>query len=48
MMRETPAVQVFLLDDETAVTDALMWLLESVKIASRSFHQAEAFLQAVR
>ncbi len=48
MIRETPAVQVFLLDDETAVTDALMWLLESVKIASRSFHQAEAFLQAVR
>ncbi len=47
-MRETPPVQVFLVDDERDVTDALMWLLESVKIASRSFDNAESFVQALR
>lgn len=48
MTRDTPAVQVFLVDDERDVTDALMWLLESVKIVSRSFDNAESFLQALR
>ena len=41
-------VQVFLVDDERAVTDGLMWLLESVKIPSRSFDEAEPFLRALR
>jgi two-component system, LuxR family, response regulator FixJ len=48
MTRDTPAVQVFLVDDERDVTDALMWLLESVKIVSRSFDNAESFVQALR
>ncbi len=47
-MRETPPVQVFLVDDERDVTDALMWLLESVKIVSLSFDNAESFVQALR
>lgn len=41
-------VQVFLVDDERDVTDALVWLLESVKIISRSFDNAEGFVQALR
>jgi two-component system, LuxR family, response regulator FixJ len=44
----TPSVQVFLVDDERDVTDALMWLLESVKIVSRSFDNADSFVQALR
>ena len=48
MTRDTPAVQVFLVDDERDVTDALMWLLESVKIVSRSFDNADSFVQALR
>lgn len=48
MNRATPAVQVFLVDDERSVTDGLMWLLESIKIPSRSFDSAEAFLHALR
>lgn len=47
MSNETP-VQVFLVDDERSVTDGLMWLLESVKIASRSFDDPDEFIQALR
>lgn len=48
MSGEDIAVQVFLLDDENAVTDGVMWLLESVRIPSRSFDHAERFKQALR
>ena len=48
MSVDPQAAQVFLVDDERDVTDALMWLLESVKIASRSFDNAERFLAALR
>ncbi len=41
-------VQVFLVDDETDVTDALAWLLDSVKIRSRAFASASAFMKALR
>lgn len=41
------SVQVFLIDDEIGVTDALGWLLESVKIPSRAFHSASTFLAAL-
>ena len=47
MNTDMEPVQVFLLDDERAVTDGLVWLLESVKIPSRSFDDAEDFLQAL-
>jgi FixJ family two-component response regulator len=47
-MNNDMSVQVFLVDDERAVTDALMWLLESVKIPSRSFDDADSFVQALR
>ncbi len=47
MSSELP-VEVFLVDDEQAVTDALVWLLESVKLSSRAFHDADAFVQALR
>lgn len=40
-------VQVLLVDDERDVTDALMWLLESVKIQSRAFNSASDFLAAL-
>ncbi len=40
-------VLVFLVDDEKDVTDALAWLLDSVKIRSRSFSSATAFLEAL-
>lgn len=46
-MDEVP-VQVFLVDDEAEVTDALVWLLDSIKVHSRAFGSAAAFLQAVR
>ncbi|MCB5362426.1 response regulator transcription factor [Pusillimonas sp. CC-YST705] len=41
-------VQVYLVDDEADVTDALVWLLESVSIRSRAFTSAQAFLAEVR
>jgi len=41
-------VQVFLVDDERAVTDGLKWLLDSVKIPARAFSNAEDFLAEVR
>lgn len=44
---ETP-VQVFLVDDEASVTDALAWLLESVKIPSTACASATGFLKAIR
>lgn len=40
----TVPVQVYLVDDERSVTDALAWLLESVKIGSRPFSSALEFL----
>ncbi len=43
----TPAVQVFLVDDEASVTEALGWLLDSVRISSRGFHSASEFLAAL-
>ena len=43
-----PPVQVVLVDDETEVTDALKWLLDSVKISSTAFNSATPFLAAVR
>lgn len=43
-----PPVQVFLVDDEPEVTDALKWLLDSVKIPSTVFNSAALFLAAVR
>lgn len=39
---------VFLVDDETSVTDGLTWLLESVKIPSRAFDSAPEFLQEMQ
>lgn len=44
----TEPVQVFLVDDERDVTDGLMWLLDSVKIPSRAFSNAEDFLAVAR
>lgn len=46
-MDELP-VQVFLVDDEAEVTDALVWLLDSIRMSSRAFASAAPFLQAVR
>lgn len=46
-MDELP-VQVFLVDDEAEVTDALVWLLDSIRMSSRAFARAAPFLQAVR
>lgn len=40
-------VLVFLVDDERRVTDALGWLLDSVKIPSRAFDSASTFLAAL-
>lgn len=47
MKESTEPVQVLLVDDERDVTDALMWLLESVKIQSRAFSSASEFLAAL-
>lgn len=47
-MSTDPKAQVFLVDDERSVTDGLMWLLESVKIESRSFDEVDSFVQALR
>lgn len=44
----TEPVQVFLVDDERDVTDGLMWLLDSVKIPSRAFSNAEDFLAVAK
>ncbi len=41
-------VQVYLVDDEADVTEALAWLLESVRIPSRAFTSAQAFLAEIR
>lgn len=41
-------VQVFLVDDETSVTAGLSWLLDSVKIPSRAYSSATAFLADVQ
>ncbi len=43
----TDTVLVLLVDDEPGVTDALAWLLESVRIPSRAFASARDFLQAL-
>lgn len=47
MSRSSEAVQVLLVDDEPSLTDALAWLLESVKIQSRAFSSATEFLEAL-
>jgi FixJ family two-component response regulator len=49
-MNEAAAIPVlvFLVDDEPDVTDALAWLLESVKMPSRAFASVSAFLQALK
>jgi two-component system, LuxR family, response regulator FixJ len=39
--------EVFLVDDEKSVTDALAWLLDSVKIRSRAFSSASTFLESL-
>ncbi len=43
----TDAVLVLLVDDEPGVTDALTWLLESVRIPSRAFASAHDFLRTL-
>jgi len=40
-------VEVLLVDDERDVTDALAWLLDSVKIPSRAFSSATEFLATI-
>ncbi len=44
----TLPVHVFLVDDEPGVTDALTWLLESVRIDSTAYATPSAFLEAIR
>lgn len=46
-MEELP-VQVFVVDDEPEVTDALVWLLDSIKVPSRVFTSATPFFRALR
>ncbi|WHZ10060.1 MAG: hypothetical protein OJF60_000499 [Burkholderiaceae bacterium] len=46
-MSDTEPVLVLLVDDDREVTDALAWLLESVKLRSRAFNAAQAFLDAL-
>lgn len=41
-------VQVYLVDDEPDVTEALSWLLESVRIRSRAFTSAQEFLNDIQ
>lgn len=41
-------VHVFLVDDEPSVTDALTWLLESIRIESTAYASPSVFLDAVR
>lgn len=45
-MRNSPLVAV--VDDDAAVREALSDLLQVLGLASRAFHQAEAFLEACR
>ena len=40
--------RIFLLDDEKEVTEALVWLLESVKINCEAFQHPDAFIEAVQ
>lgn len=40
--------RILLLDDDKEVTDALAWLLDSVKISSSAFHNADDFILAVQ
>lgn len=47
MTPSSEAVQVLLVDDEPGLTDALAWLLESVRIQSRAFSSATAFIEAL-
>ncbi|WP_397473953.1 response regulator transcription factor [Pusillimonas sp.] len=41
------SVMVYLIDDEPSVTDAISWLLASVKISSAAFSSATSFLSAI-
>lgn len=41
------SVMVYLVDDEPSVTDAMSWLLASVKISSSTFSSATHFLAAI-
>jgi FixJ family two-component response regulator len=43
----TLPVHVFLVDDEPGVTDALTWLLQSVRIESSAYASPTAFLEAI-
>ncbi len=42
------SAHVFLVDDEPSVTDALTWLLESVRIDATAFASPSLFLEAIR
>ena len=44
---EPRSVLVLLVDDEPDVTNALSWLLDSVKLRSRAFNSPRAFLDAL-
>lgn len=46
-MSDIESVLVLLVDDEREVTDALAWLLESVKLRSRAFNSPQGFLDAL-
>lgn len=46
-MNSDDPVLVLLVDDEREVTDALAWLLESVKLRSRAFNSPQSFLDAL-
>jgi FixJ family two-component response regulator len=41
-------VQVYIVDDEPEVLEGLVWLLDSVKVRSRTFTSPAAFVDAVR
>lgn len=43
-MQPTKDVQVFIVDDDASVRDALAWLLRSRHLPSQSFESADAFL----
>lgn len=45
---ESAAIRVFLVDDETCVTDGLTWLLDSIRVASTAFASPSAFLEAIK
>lgn len=44
---DTSSVQVFLVDDEPSVLEGLVWLLDSIKVPSRTFTTGDVFLQAL-